>query len=99
MYEREWYDDPSRNHPVAIHFLKVTYSLGKSCHPTKVKLGKMYNFQANVIIIKKGLFATCSNASNIKVTLTTRLDVLPHEARLVVFLEPRWRNGHCFVVK
>jgi hypothetical protein len=27
-YEWEWYDDPSRNHPVATLFPRVTYLLG-----------------------------------------------------------------------
>jgi hypothetical protein len=48
---------------------------------TKVKGGKRHNFQENVFKIKKGPFATCSNASVIKITLTTRPDLLPHEAR------------------
>jgi hypothetical protein len=38
---------------------------------TKAKRGKRLNFQANVFKIKKGSFATCSNSSNIKMTLTT----------------------------
>jgi hypothetical protein len=35
-------------------------------------------------VIKKGLFTTYSNASIIKVILTMKPCVLPHEARLVV---------------
>jgi hypothetical protein len=37
--------------------------------------------------MKKGFFATCSNASNIKMTLTMIPDALPHGARVVVFLD------------
>jgi hypothetical protein len=43
---------------------------------------KNHNIQENVFKIKKGSFATCSNASNIKMTLTTITYLLPHhEAR------------------
>ena len=38
---------------------------------TKVKQGKEHNFQANVFKIKEEPFATYSNASFIKMTLTT----------------------------
>jgi hypothetical protein len=38
---------------------------------TKVKQGKEHNFQANVFKIKERPFATYSNASFIKMTLTT----------------------------
>jgi hypothetical protein len=37
--------------------------------------------------IKKGFFATCSNASSIKMTLTMISDLLPHGERPVVFLD------------
>jgi hypothetical protein len=57
---------------------------------TKVKWGKKHNFQENVFKINKGPFATCSNASNIKRTLTTIQNLLPHEARLIVLCGPSW---------
>jgi hypothetical protein len=37
-----------------------------------------------ITVIKKGFFATYSNASIIKVTLTMILDLLPHEGRPAV---------------
>jgi hypothetical protein len=58
----------------------------------------MYNFQANVFIIKKGLFVTCSNDSIIKMTLTMRLDLIPHEARPVVLCGPSWCGRHYYIV-
>jgi hypothetical protein len=42
---------------------------------TMVKHGEEHNFKANVLQSKAGLNATYSNASNIKVTLTTILDL------------------------
>jgi len=38
----------------------------------------------------------CLNDSNIKVTLTMRLNLLPHEAIPSIFWEPGWCNGRCF---
>jgi hypothetical protein len=55
----------------------------------KVKQGKEHNFQEKVFKIKERPFATYSNASFIKLTLTTILDSLPHGARPAVFCEPR----------
>jgi hypothetical protein len=37
--------------------------------------------------IKKGFFATCSNASSIKMTLTMIPNLLPHGARPTIFLD------------
>jgi hypothetical protein len=54
--------------------------------------------QENVFIIKKGLFATFSKASIIKVTVNMRLDLLPHEEILVVLSRPRWCGGNFYVV-
>jgi len=62
---------------------------------TKVKQGKKNNFQENVFKIKEIPFATYSNASFIKMTLTTKLDLLPHGARPVVLCAPSWCGGHC----
>jgi hypothetical protein len=82
-YEREWYIDPSRRPPSSNPFLEGGLLLGN--HDThQGEIGKKRNFQANVFKIKKGSFATCSNASNIKMTLTTIPDLLPHAARAVV---------------
>jgi hypothetical protein len=83
-YEWEWYDDPSRKPPVETLFQSVTNLLGNHVnHQGEIR--KNIYFPRKHSIIKKRLFATCSNASNIKVTLTMRLDLLPHEARHVVF--------------
>jgi hypothetical protein len=57
---------------------------------TKVKQGKEHNFQANIFKIKERPFATYSNASFIKMTLTTTPKSLPHGARPVVLCESSW---------
>ena len=81
--------------PVATLSLRVaTYQ--ETMTLTKVKQGKRNNFQANLFKIKKGSFATCSNASNIKMTLTTTPDLLPHEARLTSLCGPSQVCGCCF---
>jgi hypothetical protein len=58
---------------------------------TKVKQGKEHSFQANIFKIKEITFATYSNASFIKMTLTKTIDLLPYGERLVVLCDPsRW---------
>jgi hypothetical protein len=69
--------------PVETLSPRVTHLLGNHVND-QGEIRQKVRFQANVFIIKKGPFATCSNASIIKVKLTTRLDLLPHEARLDV---------------
>jgi hypothetical protein len=61
----------------------------------KVKLGKKYNFPANVFIINKGIFATCSNASITKVTLTMRPDL---KARTIFLSDPSWCGGRYYAI-
>jgi hypothetical protein len=46
------------------------------------------SFPSKCSIIKKGFFAKCSNASNIKVTLSMTPKLLPHEARHIVLWDP-----------
>jgi hypothetical protein len=82
--------------PVETLSLRVTHLLGKHVnHQGEIR--KKIQFLSKCSIIKKRPFATCSNDSIIKVTLTTRPDLLPHEKRLVVLSVPWWCGGCCYV--
>jgi hypothetical protein len=83
--------------PVATLSPRVTNLLG--CHENhQGELRKVIQFPSKFSIIKRGLFATCLNASNIKVTLSMRLDLLPHEARPSLFCGPSQCVGRCYAV-
>jgi hypothetical protein len=85
------------NPQVANLFPRVTNLLGYHVnHQGEIR--QKISFPSKCSIIKKGIFATWLNASNIKVTLTMRLDLLPHEARHVVFWELGRCSGHYSVV-
>jgi hypothetical protein len=79
---------------VANLFPRVTHLLGNHANHQGER-DKRNDFQVNVFIIKRRLFVKCSNASIIKMTLTTRPDLLPHEARHVVLYGPSWCVGRC----
>jgi len=62
------------------------------------KIRKKISFPSKCFIIKKGLFSTCSNYSNIKVTLTIRLDLLHYKERPTSFSRLSWCDKHYYAI-